>query len=77
MILEKGGWRLGNYSYCASQYYSPYGPVNPDNIATWIYTDQWYQQNMGTALPTTHFLIDTSRNGQGPLNAGIYATGTL
>lgn len=70
---DDGGWRLGNYSYCASQYYSPFGPVDPNNIATWGYTDQWYQQNLGTAVPTTHFLIDTSRNGQGPLNASIYA----
>jgi endoglucanase len=70
---DDGGWRLGNYSYCASQYYSPLGTVDPDNIATWVYTDEWFQQNMGTAVPTTHFLIDTSRNGQGPLNANIYA----
>jgi endoglucanase len=69
---DDGGWRLGNYSYCASQYYSPLGTVNPSNIATWVYTDEWYQQNLGTAVPTTHFLIDTSRNGQGPLNASTY-----
>ena len=68
-----GGWRLGNYSYCASQYYSPLGTVDPNNIATWIYTDEWFQQNLGTAVPTTHFLIDTSRNGQGPLNTSLYA----
>jgi endoglucanase len=70
---EQGGWRLGNYAWCASQYYSPDGPVNPDDITTWVYTDEWYEQNMGTAVPTTHFVIDTSRNGQGPLNASIYA----
>jgi endoglucanase len=70
---EQGGWKLGNYSYCASQYYSPDGPVNPNDISTWGYTDQWYTANMGTAVPTTHFLIDTSRNGQGPLDASIYA----
>ena len=68
-----GGWRLGKYSYCASQYYSPLGTVDPNNIATWIYTDQWFQQNMGTAVPATHFLIDTSRNGQGPLATAPYA----
>ncbi len=68
-----GGWRLGNYSYCASQYYSPLGTVNPDDITTWVYTDEWYQQNLGTAVPTTHFVIDTSRNGQGPFNAANYA----
>lgn len=70
---EQGGWRMGHYSYCASQYYSPLGKVDPDNIATWVYTDQWFQQNMGTAVPTTHFLVDTSRNGQGRFDAGIYA----
>ncbi|HEY3989207.1 MAG TPA: glycoside hydrolase family 6 protein, partial [Acidobacteriaceae bacterium] len=70
---DDGGWRLGNYSYCASQYYSPLGTVDPDNIATWVYTDEWFQQNLETAVPTTHFVIDTSRNGQGPLNANIYA----
>ena len=73
MDPEEGGWRLGNYSYCASQYFSPLGPVNPNDIATWVYTDEWYQQNMGTAVPTTHFVIDTSRNGQGPFNAAAYA----
>ncbi len=70
---EQGGWRLGNYSYCASQYYSPLGTVNPDDISTWIYTDEWFEQNMGTTVPTTHFLIDTGRNGQGVLNASVYA----
>ena len=68
-----GGWRLGNYSYCASQYYSSLGPVNPNDITTWKYTDEWFEQNLGTATPTLHFLIDTSRNGQGPLDATVYA----
>lgn len=68
-----GGWRLGNYSYCASQYYSPNGPVNPNDISTWKYTDQWYAANLGTAVATTHFVLDTSRNGQGPLDTTIYA----
>ncbi len=68
-----GGWRLGHYTYCASQYYSPDGPVDPNNIATWTYSDQWYAASLGKAVPTTHFVIDTSRNGQGPLVAGVYA----
>ena len=68
-----GGWRLGHYSYCASQYYSPLGTVNSTDIATWIFSDQWYTQNLGTATPTTHFVVDTSRNGQGPLDASVYA----
>ncbi len=68
-----GGWRLGHYTWCASQYYSPLGPVDPNNIATWTYTDQWYTQNLGAAAPATHFVVDTSRNGQGPLDATVYA----
>ena len=68
-----GGWRLGNYDYCASQYYSPDGSVDPNNIATWTYSDQWYTANLGTAVPTTHFIVDTSRNGQGPINMSVYA----
>jgi|SRR5579884_1321194 len=63
---EEGGWRLGHYSWCASQYYSPVCTVNPGDFSTWGCTDQWYQQNMGTAVATTHFVVDTSRNGQGP-----------
>jgi endoglucanase len=69
---EEGGWRLGHYDWCASQYYSPNGPVNPNDISTWIYTDAWYAANMGTAVASTHFVIDTSRNGQGPFYATAY-----
>jgi endoglucanase len=63
---EEGGWRLGHFDWCASQYYSPFGPVNPNDISTWHYSDQWFDANMGHAVPTTHFVVDTSRNGQGP-----------
>ncbi len=70
---QDGGWRLGHYSWCASQYYSPQGPVDPNNFATWVYTDQWFQMNLGSAAPSTHFILDTSRNGQGPLDTSVYA----
>ena len=69
-----GGWRLGHYDYCASQYYSPNGTVDPNNIATWVYTDDWYTQNLGSAKPTMRFIMDTSRNGQGPLSAAQYGS---
>lgn len=59
---EEGGWRLGHYDYCASQYY----PANPNDFSTWHLSDEWYDANLGHAVPTTHFVIDTSRNGQGP-----------
>ncbi len=59
---EEGGWRLGHYDWCASQYY----PANPNDFSTWHLTDEWYAANLGHAVPTAHFVIDTSRNGQGP-----------
>jgi endoglucanase len=72
---EEGGWRLGHYDWCASQYYSPFGPVDPNDISTWHYTDQWYAANMGHAVPTVHFVVDTSRNGQGPWTAPAHPAG--
>jgi endoglucanase len=57
-----GGWRLGHFDYCASQYY----PASPDDESTWHLTDEWYAANLAGAVPTAHFVIDTSRNGQGP-----------
>ena len=50
---EEGGWRLGHYDWCASQYYSPNGPVDPNDITTWHYSDDWYTANMGHAVPTS------------------------
>jgi endoglucanase len=72
---EEGGWRLGHYDWCASQYYSPFGPVDPNDISTWHYTDDWYAANLGHAAATTHFVIDTSRNGQGPWTPGPHPAG--
>ncbi|MBO0868200.1 MAG: glycoside hydrolase family 6 protein [Micromonosporaceae bacterium] len=65
-----GGWRLGHYDFCGSQYF----PANPNDFSTWGLTDQWYADNLGTAVPTTHFVVDTSRNGQGPNDMSRYAT---
>jgi endoglucanase len=59
---SEGGWRLGHYDWCASQYY----PANPNDFSTWGLTDDWYASNLGTAVPSAHFVVDTSRNGQGP-----------
>jgi endoglucanase len=80
-----GGWRLGNYGYCASEYYSPENPVSLSPYSVWTNTgaggptdskgvNDWYAQNLGTAVPTTHFVIDTSRNGLGPNNMSLYSS---
>jgi endoglucanase len=66
---DEGGWRLGHYDWCASQYY----PANPADFSTWHLTDEWYAANLGAAVPTTHFVVDTSRNGRGTLNTAPYA----
>jgi endoglucanase len=64
----EGGWRIGHFEWCASQYF----PATPSDFSTWTLTDQWYAANVDSAAnpPTVqslkHFVIDTSRNGKGP-----------
>ncbi|TDB75486.1 glycoside hydrolase family 6 protein [Micromonospora sp. KC723] len=59
---DDGGRRLGRYDLCGSQY----SPADHTDFSTWVRTDQWYAENLGRAVPTTRFVIDTSRNGHGP-----------
>lgn len=49
--------------------------MDPNDISTWGYTDQWFDANLGDAVPTVHFVIDTSRNGQGPWNPPAHPAG--
>lgn len=66
---DPGSWGNGHFDWCASQYY----PADPNDFSTWVQTDQWYIDNVEsqTWVPypgdagLTHFVIDTSRNGQG------------
>ncbi len=57
--------QTARFKACASQYY----PADPNDESTWSRTDEWYAANLGSAVPTAHFVIDTSRNGQGPWTA--------
>jgi endoglucanase len=59
---DEGGWRLGHYDWCASQYH----PAIAGDPSTWHLTDSWYDANLGSAAPRTRMVIDTSRNGVGP-----------
>lgn len=54
----------GHFEQCASQYY----PADPNDFSTWVKTDAWYDANVGAVPPRRlpHFVVDTSRNGQGP-----------
>jgi endoglucanase len=61
-------WGLTHFDWCASQYY----PASPNDFTTWGLTDQWYTNNVESQTwwysesVLKHFVIDTSRNGQGP-----------
>jgi endoglucanase len=69
MVTDPSNAFYNNPSACASQYY----PATQSDFSTWGLTTQWYAQNMGNAVSTTHFVMDTSRNGQGPNNMQGYA----
>lgn len=78
-------WAAGHTDYCASQYYSGAAPndgqpgdaVDSKDPSTWHWTDAWYDQNVGSpaASELSHYVLDTSRNGQGAWTppAGKYA----
>jgi endoglucanase len=61
-------WGNGHSEWCASQYF----PASPGDFSTWTLTDQWYTDNVESQTwwysesVLKHFVIDSSRNGQGP-----------
>ncbi len=69
MATDPTNWAYGKETDCASQYY----PASVDDPSTWALTTAWYQQNMDGAVAKTHFVIDTSRNGQGSNTMQAYA----
>lgn len=69
MVTDPSNAFYNNPGACASQYF----PANPSDFSTWGLTTAWYAQNMGNAVATTHFVIDTSRNGDGPNNMQAFA----
>jgi endoglucanase len=69
MISDPSDWAYNLPADCASQYY----PASVDDFSTWALTNAWYAQNMGGAVATAHYVIDTSRNGQGANTMGSYA----
>jgi len=66
-------WAAGHFDWCPSQYdpdlnYAlDYSPAYEATVTAGL------QNMMGGAAATTHFIIDTSRNGQGTLNTAPYA----
>ncbi|HKN97799.1 MAG TPA: glycoside hydrolase family 6 protein, partial [Pseudonocardiaceae bacterium] len=62
IVTDPGNPLFGNPSACASQYF----PATQSDFSTWGLTTEFYTEHLGNAVPTTHFVIDTSRNGTGP-----------
>jgi endoglucanase len=64
-LAQNSWWQV---QWCASQYY----PADPNDFSTWHLSDEAYDQafaDTGLTRDSTlqaHFVIDTSRNGQGP-----------
>jgi endoglucanase len=55
---------------------SPYGvwsETSSNGALNTAGTDSWYASLLGSTVPTTHFVIDTSRDGLGPNNMATYA----
>ena len=70
MVTDPSNAFYNNPGACASQYY----PATQSDFSTWDLTTQWYAQNMGNAVASTRFVIDTSRNGEGPNDMQAYAS---
>jgi endoglucanase len=71
----KGSWGIGHFDECASQYY----PATVVDFSTWSASDDWYTSNVESQswVPypgdagLKHFVMDTSRNGQGPWTSSV------
>ena len=70
MVTSASNAFYGQPSACASQY----RPATQSDFSTWGLTSRWYARNMGGAVATTRFVIDTSRNGRGPNSMRSYAS---
>lgn len=70
IVTDASNPLFNNPAACASQYF----PATQSDFSTWGLTTQWYAQNMGNAVASTHFVVDTSRNGDGPNNMTRYAS---
>lgn len=70
---EEGGWRLGHFDWCPSQYNPATGyalDYSPEYAAS--VTSQ-LQGLLGSAVATLPFVVDTSRNGKGAFDGAPYA----
>jgi endoglucanase len=69
MVTNPANFAFNHPDFCASQYF----PATQSDFSTWGLTTAFYTANMGTSVATTHFVIDSSRNGDGPNNMTSFA----
>ncbi|MFL0410239.1 glycoside hydrolase family 6 protein [Microbacterium paludicola] len=60
------GGPANNWSGVAMDSYGEWSAGNPDPALDTSGVDSRYASQLGDVEPTTHFVLDTSRNGQGP-----------
>jgi endoglucanase len=68
IVTDPSSVYFNHPEWCASQYY----PATVSDFSTWGLTTAWYAANMGSDVASTHFVIDTSRNGNGPNSMQAY-----
>jgi endoglucanase len=69
IVTDPSNAFFNNPGACPSQYF----PATQSDFSTWGLTTAKFAQMMGTSVATTHFVIDTSRNGNGPNNMQAFA----
>ena len=61
-VASGADWARGHYDWCAGPYNGPVADYSAANVAA---VDASYAGMLAGAQPTTRFVLDTSRNGQG------------
>jgi endoglucanase len=75
LYAAHGGGAPARFKECAGP-----GPDRPDAAQDWTSPERWYAENVDRApwaasanASLAHFVVDTSRNGRGPLDVTVYA----
>ena len=69
IVTDPSNAFFNNPGACPSQYF----PATQSDFSTWGLTTAKFAQMMGSSVAATHFVIDTSRNGNGPNNMQAFA----
>ena len=74
-LRAHGGGAIARFKECPSQYLA-----GKDGAKDWASPEKWYAENVDRApwaasagVRSAHFVVDTSRNGRGTLDAAVFA----